>query len=101
MKFLKWFFKLITFGHFFARLRRRRYEQLKAIIVEEHLKGKGGTVIPKKFGKADLTSFRPPMYHFARHGSKDGPLCIFWRKDLMTEEIGPPMSERQIPDECH
>lgn len=100
MKFINWFFKLITFGHFIARRRRRRYEELKKLIVEEHLNGKGGIMIPRKFGKKDLQSFKAPMYHFARKDSANGPLCIFWRKDLMTEEIGAPLSERKpIPSD--
>lgn len=69
--------------------RRANYEAIKAMIVQRHFQGFGGHVLSKReFDLKDLESFKPPMYQIAIT-SKNEPV-IFWRKDLMTEEIGPP-----------
>lgn len=83
---------IITFVDFRARRtaikRRKNYDAIKALIVQEHLAGRGGLVLDKKkFDLEDLGSFKPPMYQIAQT-SKRQPV-IFWRKDLMTEEVGP------------
>ena len=75
----------ITFHGFRARRRRRRYEELRALIMENHLGGKGGMIVPKKYDAKDMKCFGPPMYFFAR--TKENEPCIFWRKDLMIEEV--------------
>lgn len=91
--FLQWLFAAVTLKSWRkqreALRRRRRYDEIKGMIVQRHLGGFGGCVLDKKkFDLKDLESFKPPMYHIAQT-SKREPV-IFWRKDLMTEEIGPP-----------
>ena len=80
--------ELISLKGWLAARRRRRYDEIKALIVEQHLQGKGGLILPGKYGAKDTACFRPPMYFHARtdHGSR----CIFWRKELMSEEVGAP-----------
>lgn len=88
MKFVNWLTALVTFKKWRAQRRRKRYDELKALIVKNHLAGKGGLFVPKKYDFKDLQSFRPPMYALART-EKNQPI-IYWRQGLMTEEVGPP-----------
>jgi hypothetical protein len=103
MRFLRAIFDFVTLKPWRAGRIRRRYDELKALIVKEHLAGRGGMLVPRKFRFKELSqSFRPPMYFMARnHHNK---LCIFWRKELMTEEVGPPVAfkdEAITRNECH
>lgn len=93
-----------------ARRRRANYEAIKAIIVERHLEGFGGAVLPKKYGPKDLACFTPPMYQLARTEKNEPVIC--WRKELMTVEVGEPRTKtpvqiaeqviiKAIADECH
>lgn len=92
---------LLTLTGWRAARRRKRYEEIKALIVEQHLCGKGGLVLPKKYDAEDQKSFKPPMYFLART-DKNEP-CIFWRKELMSEEVGPPRPKlpEPSPNEIH
>lgn len=91
MNFLKPIWAFVTLSKWRAARRRKRYDDLKALIVKEHLAGYGGIVVPKKYGETDLSSFKAPMYFHAQNQYRQR--CIFWRKDLMTKEVGPPMNE--------
>lgn len=72
-----------------AAKRRKNYEGIKAEIVKRHLAGFGGLVLERrKYDGKDLAAFLPPMYFTARTANFEP--VIFWRKDLMTEEVGPP-----------
>lgn len=103
--FIQWIVAFVTLKPWRQARRRRRYEELKALIVKYHLAGKGGMVVPKKFDAVDLQGFRSPMYAHAR--TKEKQRCLFWRKELMTEEVGPPLQAQHLPepiggeDECH
>lgn len=88
MRLFKILWQALTLTSWRASRRRRRYDEIRALIVEHHMAGKGGLVLPKKYDAKDLLSFKPPMYFLART-EKNQP-CIFWRKELMTEEVGPP-----------
>lgn len=94
MRFINWLIALVTFQGWRDARRRRRYEELKVLIVKEHMAGRGGMVVPRKYDAKDLLSFKPPMYFHARTETK--ARCIFWRKDLMTEEVGPPYQKLEI-----
>lgn len=94
MRFLNRIWDLIILKGYRAARRRRRYDEIKAMIVEEHLKGKGGMVLPSKYDARDADSFKPPMYFQARTVKNER--CIFWRKELMTEEIGPPRAKTEV-----
>jgi hypothetical protein len=91
MNFLKKIWGFVSFKEWRAARRRRRYDELKAMIVQEHLAGYGGLVVPKKYDETDLSSFKAPMYFHAQNQYRQR--CIFWRKDLMTKEVGPPTKE--------
>lgn len=88
--------RLITLASFRERRERARrranYDAIKAAIVEEHLRGFGGIVLEKKYDLKDQSAFRAPMYYAAKNDK--GQLCLFWRRDLMTEEVGPPRDDR-------
>lgn len=96
-----WLINLLTLKSLRTAWRKRRYEELKALIVAQHKEGFGGMILPLKFGKKDFASFQRPMYSFARSKVSHRfqryynrwRLCIFWRKDLMTAEVGPPDHE--------
>lgn len=91
MRLVNWLWAVVTFKAWRAARRYRRYAELKALIVKFHLAGKGGMVVPRKYSARDLASFKPPMYFHAR--SEENERCIFWRKEYMTEEVGPPLKE--------
>ena len=78
----------ITFKSWRATRRRKRYDEIRALIVKEHLAGNQGMVVPAKFDPEDMKSFRAPMYQIARN--QHNQLCIFWDKKKMTEEVGSP-----------
>lgn len=100
LNWIKRVFELLTFKPWRNKRSRRRYDEIKALVVENHLNGFGGLVLPKKYGRKDFACFGPPMYHFAR--TPENELCLFWQKKLMTEEIGPPHEKRTVKvDECH
>lgn len=94
IQFVLRIFAAITFkawrAHRTAVKARQRYDAIKAIVCQRHADGFGGTTLSRK--KYSLTqvveSFKPPMYMIAKTAAGDIVLC--WRKDLMTEEIGPP-----------
>lgn len=72
-----------------ATRRRNNYDTIKSMIVERHLNGFGGLVLDKKkYDAKDLECFKPPMYYTARTAQNEP--VIFWRKELMTEEVGSP-----------
>lgn len=101
MKLLKWiktFWGLVTFKGLRLRWRRRRYEEIKAAVIERHREGFGGVVLSKKYDVKDLAAFPPPMYWLARTESQQP--VLFWRKDLMTEEVGAPRLKAEPSDEC-
>jgi len=79
-----------------ATKRRNNYEEIKALIVQRHLDGFGGVVLPKKYDAKDLACFKPPMYQPAR--TEDNKPVIFWRKDLMTVEVGEPKKQDSTPE---
>lgn len=90
-------FSVVTFkdvrDRWIAAYRRKRYDALKKMVVDEHLQGFQGMVVPKKYGMKEVKQyFQPPMYQIARNNYKQ--LCLFWRKDLMEEEVGLPFAER-------
>jgi|ERR1019366_737945 hypothetical protein len=94
MKILKLFWAFITFKSWRAGWRRRRYDELKALIVEQHLSGKGGMIVPFKYDSKDVACFAAPMYFHARTAKNER--CIFWRKELMAEEVGPPRPKTEV-----
>lgn len=99
MRFLIAIWGIITLKPWRARRegikRRARYDEIKALVVERHLSGFGGTVLSKKYDAKDLACFAPPMYQIARTDKNEPVLC--WRKELMTEEVGPPRPKPAAP----
>lgn len=69
--------------------RRKRYDEIRSIVLDMHFSGHGGMKVPFKYDSKDLQSFTAPMYWHAR--TEKNERCIFWRKDLMDEEVGPPL----------
>ncbi len=70
-----------------AKMRRARYDTLKAAIAERHFGGYAGLIVEQKaYDWADMMSFKAPMYGAVQN--KDGDWCIFWDRKMLTEEIG-------------
>ncbi len=79
--FKKWRYKR------WAKMRRERYEELKALIAERHFGGYAGLIVENsKFDKVDMCCFPSPMYHIVKN--KDMKWCIFWDRSRMVREIG-------------
>lgn len=80
-----------------AKMRRGRYERLKALISERHFGGYAGLIVDAKdYDWADMMSFRPPMYGAVKNKADDW--CIFWDRKLLTQEIGTgaPLKEGEV-----
>lgn len=80
-----------------AKLRRARYDVLKALIAERHFGGYAGLIVDAKdYDWTDMMSFGPPMYGAVKN--KAGDWCIFWDRKLLTQEIGTgsPLKEGEV-----
>lgn len=80
-----------------AKMRRARYDTLKALIAERHFQGFAGLIVSaKNYDWTDMGSFGPPMYGAVKN--KAGDWCIFWDRKMLTAEIGTgaPLKEGEV-----
>ena len=80
-----------------AKMRRARYDTLKALIAERHFGGYAGLIVEANdYDWTDMVSFRAPMYGAVKN--KAGDWCIFWDRKMLTAEIGTgaPLKEGEV-----
>ena len=77
-----------------AKRRRASYDCLREAIFKQHQAGIGAlnlNSLKQVFDLTDLTAFKLPMYRIGIN-AKSEPMII-WDSKMMTEEIGPQLTE--------
>lgn len=101
MSLLRAIIRFLTFYNWrkarYVKMRRARYEELKAQISARHFGGYAGLVVEdKKYDRIDMACFQHPMYVVVQN--QDLKYCIFWDRPRMAKEIGTgaPLKEGEL-----